>query len=253
MVPGCPTARSIGSQATWQATLANVTIRYESFYDDRTPGGQEGRRAGAIVRQVEDGVLRTLVCFQIADGLLVHHVSEMHYLQNAFAWTSFTHDEFETGVHVRVDRAEMVSRFGSGTVPGYAEYLLLQPLLRGACRSVQAHLIHEAAPDDAPVAAVLSLAASAPEEIVLPDGSARTAHRVDVVVDGCLTNRHWLDPRWTTDPAGTVDAAGAGDGDTVPQLLASDWGGAMSFREPSMESLLVGLDPHVQDILTAFD
>lgn len=186
-----------------------------------------GAPAGALVRHLTAGSLRTVIVFAEPGGQLVHHTSEIYYEGEPERWTATTYFEAEHGL-LRTETNPSLKP-GSGpdhataSVPSYADVLVVERLARAMAPTEYAVLVlHERDGDLSPGRYRLHTT-----DLQTPRGLQADV-RVDVTTGVQLHSRHWC-------RRGT--------------LLASDWMGAFSFRVATLEAALAGAPPQVRSTL----
>ena len=186
---------------------------WESFY-------LGGAKVGVILRSRHPAGVGTLSCFAVDERSHFHVESTIRFAGQVSDWTSYRYIDHGAGKTVLVKRAELPLGQREA-VPSYGEYLLVPDVAAGATR-LYARL-RDGAPDQPRQDARLECVG--PTEVIRPAGEPIECIQVDLCVDGSRLNRFWV-------------ADGA--------LIKSDWNGAESFAEPTLEAALEGTDDYVR-------
>ncbi|KRF34428.1 hypothetical protein [Nocardioides sp. Soil805] len=208
-----------------------MTFEYQIFVD-----GDVGP-CGAILRQVESGMLRTRTVFKMGDDAPVYFVDHLvEYSGGVHQWTRFTYEcptaeitrhegnrAADGSVHIDKEPAPALD----GALPAYAEHLVLTHLLTSGGPGAAYTQFAEGAPQDGTESVEIRRDGREPTE--LADGTTVEADRIVVLIDDQPTNTHW-----------------SADGEVVK----SDWCGAQSFSAPTIELLLTG-QPALDDEVAA--
>ncbi|TNU73478.1 hypothetical protein FH969_11165 [Miniimonas arenae] len=180
-----------------------VEIRYDRFLVAGAP-------AGALVRHLEPGRLRTVLAYASADGAVVHHTSEIDHPGDVRHWTRSRYTETEKGLDV--EHRHLGS--AAPSVPTYADVLVVERLARLREDRLDVPVLHER-DGDVEAGAFVRHA----RDLAAPRG-LQVDSRVDVLTGVALHARHWC---------------------LGPTLLASDWMGAFSFRVRTLDLALRGV------------
>lgn len=204
--------------------------RWETMYFD-------GRRAGFLLRSVQDGVLTTRTAFGgiragehgagPAERFLSESTITLSASGRARGWRSFTFQDSSVTQRVAVDRER--AGLEPDALPSYAEWLLLQEMAEKSLseqRYVRLEELHAFTGGWTPTDTRMWRLGTEP--IQRPDGQALVADRVEVQAQGLVLSTHWMD---------------------AGQVVMSDWGGpAVSVPVGSLAEALEGMD----DNMTAF-
>lgn len=186
---------------------------WDSFYLD-------GRKVGVILRSWHAGGIETLSCFAVGEGRHFHVESTISLDDSLAGWTSYRYSDRGSGDTLVVVRADLPTDRREA-LPSYGEYLLVPDVAVRGTRSY-ARLL-DGAPDQPAQDARLERAGTV--NVTRPDGRTIRCIEVNLYVDGSRLNRFWV---------------------AVGELVKSDWKGAESFGEPSLEAALEGTDDYVR-------
>ncbi|WP_336705076.1 hypothetical protein [Micrococcus terreus] len=197
----------------------------------------EGRRAGFLLRSVQDGVLTTRTAFGGARpgehraGPAERFLSESTITLSAEGtvqgWRACTFQDSSATQRVSVDRER--AGLDRDALPSHGEWMLLQQLAAQGTSGAEYIRLEESqfftgtlAPSPA------RMVRRGAEPVQRPHGQTLVADRVEVLSHGLVLATHWL----------------AGE-----QVVMSDWGGpAVSVPVDSLAQALEGMD----DNMTAF-
>lgn len=226
-----------------------------------------GTKAGVIIRRIDSGMLWTHTVFRLPGSMVFDARNCIAGIRPAGDWTGYSHREELAGTRITVRRRdgtlswihaaaagvdptgsmapdwdgpgvlELVGQLPAGTVPGSAEYLLLVQLLgmgqprpdarRPDVHRLDFHRLDDAEPWRPPVSA--ALVAAGTEIITVPRAETVDCLRIDLVVGGVVTRRHWVRGMDVIKTAG----------------VESGRQGAESYLSRDMDILLAGLAPDV--------
>lgn len=201
--------------------------RWESMYFD-------GRRAGFLVRTLEDGVLITRTAFGGAEegeealGPAERYLSEsvitLGENDSPRGWHSFSFQDSSAPQRATVERER--AGLAAEALPSYAEWLLLQDLAHQQ-RSVESYVRLEEshAFTGAFEPARTQIRRGVAEPVQRPDGQALVADKVQIITRGLVLSIHWI---------------------VGGEVIMSDWGGpAVSVPVGSLAEALDGFDDNM--------
>lgn len=204
--------------------------RWETMYFD-------GRRAGFLLRSLQDGVLTTRTAFGgaradehgagPAERFLSESAITLADSGSVRGWRTFTFQDSSVTQRVTVDRER--AGLAPDALPSYAEWHLLQAMAEKSLAEQEYVRLEEShAFTGGWTPTPTRIRRLGAELIKRPDGQELVADRVEVQVQGLVISTHWMD---------------------ASQVVMSDWGGpAVSVPVGSLAEALDGMD----DNMTAF-
>lgn len=189
--------------------------RWEAFYSD-------GAQVGALYREIGSEQILTRIAFAIGGGEYFRAESRVALAEGT--WTRSHYRQQPGGVDAQLARA--AAGFDAGSLPGYAEYLLVRQVAADPDRVIRFGKVADSA--TAAVAAATTIRAEELTTLHPPGGDAVPARTV-TVRGTVLDSTHWI-----------------ADG----EVLGSDWNGATSYVVVGETAALTGADEPVRAFIT---